>query len=1314
MEYIESKAGSYPATEGLLKLLGVLFSSGMAPSNLGSNTRTIPGCSPYIEYVVEFVLPRAMGTKSKGTSSLYFFTSADRSRLLTRALEVVNAVLIRYSFPEKEGGKTQVVPSLIAENVPQDMMFAERKMTTESTDINNTETITKPKSLALVHDDIYLKDGTTSQTLYADFEAPNVLSQAGGGDQTAIPSKSKSPGFFILSDMLSSDGSLLDILLQILQICSVEYDGSNGNNQLSSAQSLSLFGEIQPQHSTAKAARDFVLDHKKSGLSAVSISSIPAQFIENFLSPLFKQNTQNVPETAQSAVHCEDEVMWKEHCILLVLRILCATAGRNKDFNHRVNASQFASRVVPVLSFRHKEYASAVPLEVRNIQVDSLSKLITKDQSFLSFLAFYVGYLPLSLSNECSIATSALSIIKYIQENALPIDYTRYISGIGAKDKDKIAVSFATRLSMISNAKDNIDHLKIGEAILDQICLHWGKSMVSDQSLHHIIMGFSSRSLAEKRDFLWQSFQGVDVELCECNNVLDTIIELLLDVNFILDPESSFAASKCFEILFHLCNNEDEVFQVTKLCVTAKLRRLSFWQSQMLRFLGKESADTESILSTILNISPIQRLFNKDEESIVSRDSNLIHSTSWILKGVAQEFHALMGHGVNHNVVSSGDTTILSCTSPQPTKCRELLKFLFAEPNSVVTNTLLTLPLEKPRLASFLLGGASYQTIIDAATCEMEEPKDICRGYQLVNIDKVKRLLKSKKNVDLKINQKDQDHAIEWAEKWNSYTRFSCASSHLCQSWYFLSQTAFIFCQTSNEFDVGLASDVLKWTLHRLNPNGLSRGDQSNNAIVAYEASTQFESPNAYHLSILCPTLVEQIVSSNAPMSEDNYQQIFLQLLGAISSCRASTEIEEALDNKRAAELCCAVVALLESESFKSVNLLSGPFSQQQQLYAEAKHVVTYLGKLSVQNVIQMPIQGPSDPKYVSYMARAALASILSWFDRVETSSSSSGYGQFLLHLFPSSSSNDDFIPTCMSLLKAFDEDIVDLLELLASISCGTELLTNCGIGKILVSISQNFVDDAQTNNVTTHTYGSVGVEVPKFLITHFSLFNAMLSSNIPQKVRTSLVSDLLIFLQIHSSNLESLLLGFPKNHTLVLNVVSTFCGISSYEDEARTNMALHHRHYDWFRKLESHMINLATHLANFPLPPKYLSKLPPGLRSAKATCNRHYDNSRELSEKCWWDAVDAENENDFVLPEPVMNGYQIGGSGQGQRNAWSTSRYEAGIAASQFLDKCLSYIMNLSSHNQEIPIDFVSLGSSICQYSHTFQVSLNQSCCNY
>ncbi len=95
-EHVESKLGNFPATEGFLFLLSTLVKVVGCPTNLGSQRRLRPGCAPYI-YVTDFILPRATGT-DKSARPTRFARVSDECRVVARALEVVEAVIVRYAI----------------------------------------------------------------------------------------------------------------------------------------------------------------------------------------------------------------------------------------------------------------------------------------------------------------------------------------------------------------------------------------------------------------------------------------------------------------------------------------------------------------------------------------------------------------------------------------------------------------------------------------------------------------------------------------------------------------------------------------------------------------------------------------------------------------------------------------------------------------------------------------------------------------------------------------------------------------------------------------------------------------------------------------------------------------------------------------------------------------------------------------------------------------------------------------------------------------------------------------------------------------
>jgi hypothetical protein len=1266
MEYVECKIGHYPATEGLLKLLCVLFSSSDYPSNLGSESRTMQGCNPYIEYVVDFVLPRAMGGK-KGESSLYFTTPADKSRLLTRALEVVNAVLVRYMVPDCITPSRQNEPSLVSENESMtqgtrssssdkkgDYMFKAEQMANKSA----------PKSLTLVHSSIYaLPDEINVGNTEYDFTDAALQSNTSGVNQAQSTPRTKSPGFYILADLLSLDGSLLKILSEILMQnhCAGSVDDLRGKRNRSNIQTRALYGDIMPYYLTTKAARDYLLEQQKEGLTEIRMSSIRSQDVEQLMLPLYPPNVQELPEISNihalsSTVIDSDEIIWKEHCVLLALRIICAAAGRDNSFRRCMDTAKTSSRIVPVLRFHPKNGRSIAPLLVKNIQVTGISKLILQIQSILPSLIRYIGYEPSSLTNESFIAAAAISIVNYVSENVPPRDYLRCINGMNRLEKANITISFATRLSLASTSMETDDNIKISESILKQLALDFSDDIGSNESLSHMILGLTYKSFTEKRDYLLQSFHGINVDLCEFNNVLDAMIGLVTDLNFVLEPKLSFLASKCFEIIYRLCDNQNQSFQLTKFCVISKLHTMGFWQMQMLRYLGKPEG-SDSLLKLILERSPIQGNCGLDESPIIKRDSNIMHCISWILKGASLELHTLMGYSVDGGIRNNFDSSILTAMSPRPTKCRQLLRLLFGDTASIIIGTLNCLPIKKPPMAKQLLANVPHRDIVESASCMMEGPKDVCSGYQIIDPNRLmKGINEHCMNKGMAESQKDM--ALEWADKWNSYVNFSCASSHLCHSWYFLSQTAFTFCKSLNEgsaLESRSVAETLKLALLRLNFNrngGIIDGNVSNLSTITHKRE-EFEATNIYPISALCSTLVELATINEETIGDDMAQQIMFLLIGAIASCETCGGVEEVSNNERAAELCCALTALLDSKSMEGSNWFLGASSEQ--IRGETLRAASYIAKLSVLSSTEMTTQNHNNVQYISHVARSCLASLLSWSDQQENFSGSAGQGHFLVELFAPEAGivahpqpKDRVISQYIELLEKFDKTIVDLLEYIACCTRGAELLINHGLSQALVTISKKFFDDANTNH-TSSTYGSVGIEVPEFVCSHFSLFNSMLSSNPPRIVRLQLIADAAQFLQIHSQNTERLLSGYPKNNELILNLVTMLCQMSSTVDEGRSvNVDLAFRRSNWFAILQRNACNLAFHLATYPLPAQFLTRLPNGLR--KGTSNQ--------IEKCWWDAVESTNNDEIVVPDPVIKSFFGGTTIEVEISNWSISKW--------------------------------------------------------
>lgn len=219
MEYVESSFGNYPSTEGFLRLLACLFKCSGCPPNLGSNWRVRPGSLPYLEYVMQHVLPRASGVGPKTSSPLHFRVNEDRSRLECLALHVVESIILSYTIPTES-----VLKSF--KSKPQNLVEELNKASKESMSDQLKNRTLENHLLTPLHDSVEA-EGICSDFVDDPFYA-NLPSSPRLGNQTTyypveenakqltIP-RPRMPGYAVLVDLLSTSSStFLHALLAVL------------------------------------------------------------------------------------------------------------------------------------------------------------------------------------------------------------------------------------------------------------------------------------------------------------------------------------------------------------------------------------------------------------------------------------------------------------------------------------------------------------------------------------------------------------------------------------------------------------------------------------------------------------------------------------------------------------------------------------------------------------------------------------------------------------------------------------------------------------------------------------------------------------------------------------------------------------------------------------------------------------------------------------------------------------------------------------------------------------------------------------------
>jgi hypothetical protein len=327
MDYIESKKGWYPSTEGFLDLLNSLVSSVGCPSKLGRNWRVRTGCTPYLEYVINFVLPKALGVNQK---TLPFRVSGDQSRLVSRALAVVEAIVIRYNLPplsalnNTKGGKSTPLSTLGIQAVVDQVHEGSNEVDAKEI-ANDFKSMIVSSTLHAPNQQLGSNNSTVTPVSNQAF--------VGSSSVSTVPVP-KSPGFTILVELLSSS---CGVLLQALKAVLTECGGPDGvfsvlrNQSNKMDMTYALFGSTPPDLNSAKEGV------KENG---------PTKPLQNLLKPFSpKFQAANIDDH-----YVDNSVLWRETSIASALHILCAAAVREDAFIATLMAAKEQPlKLVPVI-----------------------------------------------------------------------------------------------------------------------------------------------------------------------------------------------------------------------------------------------------------------------------------------------------------------------------------------------------------------------------------------------------------------------------------------------------------------------------------------------------------------------------------------------------------------------------------------------------------------------------------------------------------------------------------------------------------------------------------------------------------------------------------------------------------------------------------------------------------------------------------------------------------------------------------------------------------------------------------------------------
>lgn len=721
MEHVESKKGLYPSTEGLLELLQSLVCSVGCPSNVGEASRSRTGCTPYLEYIISFVIPRAFGMDGK--ASLPFRLEGDRSRLVARALAVVDAVLVRYDLPSvpRKGGEVAHSP-LSQLGLPNVIDQVKTQLPTDAAALSND----------FVH---YLSttSGSLAPSSFPSDMATVTHSGVASGSRFPAP---KSPGFTVLFHLLSSS---YGVLLKAVATVLTERGGANGIQY--------FYGDPSDDAALAYALHCATPPTMASARAGSNPDRIPANALQEFLKPLRpRMQTASIDDTG-----FDDATSWRERSIYTSLRILCAAILREGGFISGLANAKNYLKLVPVLRFHP---LTSPALEVLDVKVSRLTDLLFTVQNsgtVRSALTQFIGYSAEDAVLDTGISSCALSIV-YRMQQSMPANAN--LSALWGFETDKPLSLYVAKRLLIASKRPHV----AADAHVLQLILEWILSelrvvRVEANGLAHHLLGLPGPMTSGNWVGARRFSEGSAVRDC-----FDGILDILTGSDALhLTQSESCMSCLCFEIIFRLYNlmQFGDGFSWQSVIYTARrLRVVDFWGRSLVTWLS----DTGS--QPLLQVPVVA----------TSQGKQILHSIAWLLKGLACEIRILIGFA-DSRVPHSG---LVEFLSPQPQRCDALLRALLGSDVAIMVRLVANLPLGRLFLDDSL--PSPPQEALAAASRPLPGPLDVTEGYRLVDWATFSARTESTGN-------KDRVEAMrKWVEDWNRITECDCSVSHISKA----------------------------------------------------------------------------------------------------------------------------------------------------------------------------------------------------------------------------------------------------------------------------------------------------------------------------------------------------------------------------------------------------------------------------------------------------------------------------------------------------------------------------------------------------
>ena len=1231
MEFVESALGYYPSTESFLRLLESLFTVGGA-SDVGKGWRSRPGCSPYIEYVLTLVLPRVLGS-FRNLPALPFRTVNDKSRLLARALAVVEAVLYRYLLPLPSG----TAPTGQAESAEKLAERSYKMHEAAAREIIGHEELLQcvllpphPDDVTLAIDDFHIKPaeeeysrrGSTlpSEVLVTPLSSTSIASH--------VP-RPKSPGFTALAAILSVSGPLLSTVSAVLadESSLILSDKINDLRTLA----IALYGNSPPVFTKTREASNLT-----------TISSSKRQSMLEFLWPSF--HTNSAPN-------------WGSRAIRSALRIICAAFAREELFWQCLRTSSSTSlSIVPVLNFD----ASKLVPKVVEVQPSKLSHLLLLSETQSNVLRAIVRLIGFTSSDERTddhVATAAITAL-FCTNRSLPQDRVREIFGHNV-DQGLAAfiLAFNKRFLIVPRRPFDPMGIRVANYALKSLLRELREENLSGESLAALLFASRLKSPAAE---------------CDC---LGSLLELSFFASkSILDPDCASLAASCYEAVFYLTKlSANRVLD--SLNIAERFQAADFWKMHVMII--------SSAITSLPGESPVHFSF--------------IHAVAWLLKGVGGELHRLAGFTKE---ATDGFELVVA---PNFGLYKNLCHILFSSDGNFMEQVLQILPIEKLHVESPSIE-LNQQSISEA-----REEFHILEGYTTISQDALIAAEKARNpNVD-------DASLCRFVEQWNYQVIRDCASAHLsdaidtvvgasaCTSQVFELSSHFVAGGKLLELILGrMAAGIDDIRNPRLLDNSCyttaCRNLSSAALSCCQQAKMMGEASDAGFLVRACSLLVQMISYSggDADLGPDSLRR-----------------------NERVAYLASCLLLLVKDLPLQAVS---------DQLHRDRDSSHYYLSAVVLANLCcskvaeGVPPLTHAQPSSAIYMFRTCLVALLEVLESAQSQRSLSR--EILGSLYDGLSQSP--VQSMIELLPRLESQVAFLLQNLTRFPGVASMLLQRGVLNALEAAADNYlVEEAHSfpPEVRNMLYGqSLTIDTPSFLLGHLELIGALMASNSSsgQKDRRECALRAIAIIHKYDSVFERLRQKFPFDGD-VLKVIlqclaqadSMLSGHNFAMVDAHEKSVLDDIIGD---SLRGRVVMLTLHVAEYPLPDRYLGQLPPSLGALS-----HGRSGRNgvvvvsaRKRNVWWDVLDTgslQGSGAFAQDAEIKN---LENALRGAALVCSGLRLHRGLdhlfklddlALSRALARCASAVMVRGQQQQCCFLQVIFYAS--CRCTHTFIVTV-------